>query len=62
MNLIDRIKLKFIKRKYNKLMDEQYKRIKEQEKAINDYLLEEVDRKIERTDKIIADYKKVFSS
>ena len=62
MNLIDRIKLKFIKRKYNKLMDEQYKRIKEQEKAINDYLLEEVDRKIERTYKIIADYKKVFSS
>jgi hypothetical protein len=62
MNLIDRIKLKFIKRKYNKLMDEQYKRIKEQEKAINDYLINEVDRKLERTDKIIADYKKVFSS
>ena len=62
MNLIDRIKLKFIKRKYNKLMDEQYKRIKEQEKAINDYLLNEVDRKLERTDKIITDYKKVFSS
>lgn len=62
MNLIDRIKLKFIKRKYNKLMDEQYKRIKEQEKAINDYLINEVDRKLERTDKIITDYKKVFSS
>jgi hypothetical protein len=62
MNLIDRIKLKFIKRKYNKLMDEQYKRIKEQEKAINDYLMNEVDRKLERTDKIITDYKKVFSS
>jgi hypothetical protein len=43
-------------------MDEQYKRIKEQEKAINDYLINEVDRKLERTDKIIADYKKVFSS
>lgn len=62
MNLIDKIKLKFIKRKYNKLMDEQYKRIKEQEKAINDYLMNEVDRKLERTDKIITDYKKVFSS
>lgn len=62
MNLIDRIKLKFIKRKYNKLMDEQYKRIKEQEKAINDYLMNEIDRKLERTDKIITDYKKVFSS
>ena len=43
-------------------MDEQYKRIKEQEKAINDYLMNEVDRKLERTDKIITDYKKVFSS
>ena len=62
MKLIDKIRLKFIKYKYNKLMDKQYKRIKEQEKMKTDYLIEEIDRRLERTDKITSEFNKVFSS
>lgn len=62
MKLIDKIRLKFIKYKYNKLMDKQYKRIKEQEKMKTDYLIEEIDRRLERTDKITSDFNKVFNS
>lgn len=62
MKLIDRIRLKFIKYRYNKLLDKQYKRIKEQEKMKTDYLIEEIDRRLERTDKITSVFNKVFSS
>lgn len=62
MKLIDKIRLKFIKYKYNKLMDKQYKRIKEQEKMKTDYLIEEIDRRLERTDKITSEFNKVFNS
>lgn len=62
MKLIDRIRLKFIKYRYNKLLDKQYKRIKEQEKMKTDYLIEEVDRRLERTDKITSVFNKVFNS
>jgi len=62
MKLIDRIRLKFIKYRYNKLLDKQYKRIKEQEKMKTDYLIEEIDRRLERTDKITSVFNKVFNS
>ena len=62
MKLIDKIRLKFIKYRYNKLLDKQYKRIKEQEKMRTDYLIEEVDRRLERTDKIVSEFNKVFNS
>lgn len=62
MKLIDKIRLKFIKYKYNKLMDKQYKRIKEQEKMKTDYLIEEIDRRLDRTDKITSEFNKVFNS
>ena len=62
MKLIDRIRLKFIKYRYNKLLDKQYKRIKEQEKLKTDYLIEEIDRRLERTDKITSVFNKVFNS
>ena len=62
MKLIDKIRLKFIKYKYNKLVDKQYKRIKEQEKMKTDYLIEEIDRRLDRTDKIVSEFNKVFSS
>lgn len=62
MKLIDRIRLKFIKYKYNKLLDKQYKKIKEQEKLKTDYLIEEIDRRLDRTDKITSEFNKVFNS
>lgn len=62
MKLIDKIRLKFIKYRYNKLIDEQNKRIKEQEKMKTDYLIEEVDRRLDRTDKIVSEFNKVFNS
>lgn len=62
MKLIDKIRLKFIKYKYNKLLDKQYKRIKEQEKLKTDYLIEEIDRRLDRTDKITEVFNKVFNS
>ena len=62
MKLIDKIRLKFIKYRYNKLVDKQYKRIKEQEKMKTDYLIEEIDRRLDRTDKIVSEFNKVFSS
>lgn len=62
MKLIDKIRLKFIKYKYNKLVDKQYKRIKEQEKMKTDYLIEEIDRRLDRTDKIVSEFNKVFNS
>ena len=62
MKLIDKIRLKFIKYKYNKLVDKQYKRIKEQEKMKTDYLIEEIDRRLDRTDKITETFNKVFNS
>ena len=62
MKLIDKLRLKFIKYKYNKLIDKQYKRIKEQEKLKTDCLIEEIDRRLERTDKITSVFNKVFNS
>lgn len=62
MKLIDKLRLKFIKYKYNKLIDKQYKRIKEQEKMKRDYLIEEIDRRLERTDEIVSNINKVFNS
>lgn len=62
MKLIDKIRLKFIKYRYNKLLDKQYKRIKEQEKMKTDYLIEEIDRRLDRTDKIVSEFNKVFNS
>lgn len=62
MKLIDKIRLKFIKYRYNRLLDKQYKKIKEQEKLRTDYLIEEVDRRLERTDKIVSEFNKVFNS
>ena len=62
MKLIDKIRLKFIKYRYNKLLDKQYKRIKEQEKMKTDYLIEEIDRRLDRTDKIVNEFNKVFNS
>lgn len=43
-------------------MDKQYKRIKEQEKMKRDYLIEEIDRRLERTDEIVSNINKVFNS
>lgn len=43
-------------------MDKQYKKIKEQEKLKTDYLIEEIDRRLERTDKITSVFNKVFNS
>ena len=62
MKIVDRIRLKFMKYRYNKLMDKQYKKIKEQEKLKTDYLIEEIDRRLERTDKITSVFNKVFNS
>lgn len=62
MKLIDKIRLKFIKYRYNKLLNKQYKRIKEQEKLKTDYLIEEIDRRLDRTDKITETFNKVFNS
>ena len=60
MKRLDKLKLKYIKYRYNKLMDEQYKRSKDMEKAINDFLIEEIDRRLERSQWLVDIYSKVF--
>lgn len=49
MKRLNKLKLMYIKHKYNKMMDEKYKRDKDMEKAINDFLIEEIDRRLERS-------------
>ena len=62
MKLIDKIKLILIKHKYNKMIDEQAKRHKEMEKASRDFLIEEIDRRLERSQELVETYKKVFNN
>lgn len=60
MKRLNKLKLMYIKHKYNKMMDEKYKRDKDIEKAINDFLIEEIDRRLERSQWLVDTYSKVF--
>jgi len=49
-----------IKKKYNRMLDEQYKREKEmRERALN-FKLEEIDRRLERSDATLNYYHSIF--
>ena len=58
--MFNRIKRWYHKRRYNKLLDEQYKREKEmRERALN-FQLEEVERRLERTEATLNHFHSVF--
>lgn len=58
--LISKIKMYLIKKKYNRMLDEQYKREKEmRERALN-FKLEEIDRRLERSDATLNYYHSIF--
>ena len=60
--LINKIKLAIHKYRYNKLLDEQHKREKEmREKALN-LMLEEVDRKLQRSEATLNYFHDVFKN
>lgn len=54
------IRLRRIKKRYEKLLDDSHKRyLKDKENAL-DFMLEEVDRKLERSDATLNYYHSIF--
>ena len=58
--MFNRFKLRLHKRRYNKLLDEQYKREKEMRARALDFQLEEVERRLERTEATLTHFHNVF--
>lgn len=60
MLLLARLKLRYHTRRYNKLLEEQHKREKKMREEALNFMLEEVDRKLERSDATINYYHNIF--